>query len=158
MPHTIHPDIMLIFIYSFVEILAYPIPHTIQDWVIQQDTFITVLAAIISGARNGVEKPIPFRIPSVAAPQPNKVNGPLNNPSGARVINMRAITSVLFGIMPLNNTLKYGIHNSAALLNIGITNKKPTSGAVSTTPSKKSLLRVRQALVKDLSLPQTNNA
>lgn len=154
----IHPDIMLIFIYSFVEILAYPIPHTIQDWVIQQDTFITVLAAIISGARNGVEKPIPFKIPRVAAPHPNNVNGPLNNPSGARIINTSVIKSVLLGIIPLNNTLKYGIHNSAALLNIGTTNKNPTSGAVSTTPSKKSLLSVRQAPEKVLSLPQTNKA
>ena len=105
---------------------------------------MTVLGMIISGARYAVENPIPLRIPSVAAPHPNSVNGPRNIPSGARTANAILITSVLFGITPPSSALKYGTQSSAALLKIGSTSRNPTSGAVSTTPSKKSLLIIRQ--------------
>ena len=47
---------------------------------------------IISGARYAVENPIPFRIPSVAAPHPNKVSGPRNIPIGARTANTILMT------------------------------------------------------------------
>ena len=83
----------------------------------------------------GVENPIPFKIPSVAAPHPNKVNGPRNNPSGASTANAMLMISVLFGIIFPSSALKYGTQSSAALLNIGIIRRNPTSGAVSTTPS-----------------------
>ena len=52
--------------------------------VIQMETFIVIEGMTISANRYGVENPIPFRIPSVAAPQPKSVSGPRNNPSGAK--------------------------------------------------------------------------
>ena len=63
--------------------------------MIQQDTFITVLGMMISGARYAVENPIPFKMPSVAAPHPKSVNGPRNIPSGASTANTILMISVL---------------------------------------------------------------
>ena len=60
----------------------------------------------ISAYRYGVGNPIPFRIPSVAAPQPKSVSGPRNNPSGAKSANAILITSVLCGITFPSNALK----------------------------------------------------
>ena len=56
---------------------------------------MTVVDAIMRGARNAVENPIPFKIPSVAAPHPYKVNGPRNSPSGARAQKIMVINRVL---------------------------------------------------------------
>ena len=49
----------------------------------QIETFIVMEGITIKAYRYGVEKPMPLRMPSVAAPQPNRVNGPRNKPRGA---------------------------------------------------------------------------
>ena len=68
--------------------------------------FIVTVGAYINGNNNGVPNPTLFNIPSVAAPHPANVNGPLNIPNGASIANATQITNVLFGINPPNTALK----------------------------------------------------
>lgn len=123
--------------------------------------FIVIVCAYINGNNRTFENPTLFNIPNVAAPHPANVNGPLNIPSGASgasIANAIQITIGLFGIIPPNTALKYGTHNSATLLNIGIISINPTNGAVSIAPSKNVLLNTSVAALYEVNFPHTASA
>ena len=86
--------------------------------------------------RNGTEKCPTFdRTPSVAAPQPNRVKGPLKNPKNANAAKRMHTTCSLVGMIPPMTSLKNGEAYVAQVLNMGRVKRKPIRGAVSTTPS-----------------------
>ena len=86
--------------------------------------------------KNAVGKsPKAFKTPTVAAPAPNIVSGPLNRPSGAIIIKAMARPRVVVGKISPRIGSKKGAAIPEILLNIGSINKKPNKEATSITPS-----------------------
>ena len=104
--------------------------------MIQEPTLTVVAGMVNTQYRKGTEKcPTLDKTPSVAAPQPNSVNGPLKKPRIASAANNIHTTYSLVGMIPPITSLKNGEAYVAHVLNMGSVSRKPIKGAVSTTPS-----------------------